>query len=78
MEFRLVLPRSRWIYVGTNARFEVNGIGTCKVNLHGDQSLIMHDVLYALEIRSNLVSESVLLDVGFNLFFSRNGVNNSR
>ena len=35
---------------------------------------MLHDILYAPEIPQNLVSVSVLLDVGFYLFFSRNCV----
>jgi len=74
VEFRRVSPGSRWIYVGNNARLEVKGIGTCKVDLRGGRSLMLHDVLYAPEIRRNLVSVFVLLEVGFDLFCSRNGI----
>ena len=38
VEFRRVSPGSRWIYVGNNARLEVKGIGTCKVDLRGGRS----------------------------------------
>ncbi|XP_059309943.1 uncharacterized protein LOC132061088 [Lycium ferocissimum] len=73
VEFR-VSPESRWIYVGNNAKLEVKGIGTCKMDLRGGRSLMLHDVLYAPEIRRNLVSVSVLPDLGFDLKFRCNGV----
>lgn len=59
------------IYVGNNVRLDVIGIGTCKVDLCGGRSLMLHDVLYNLEIRRNLFSASVsvLLDVGCDLYF---------
>ncbi|XP_047259889.1 uncharacterized protein LOC124892715 [Capsicum annuum] len=50
VEFRRVSPGSRWIYVGNNARLKVKGIGTCKVDLREGRSLMLHGVLYALEI----------------------------
>lgn len=35
---------SKRIYVGTNARVEVKGVGTCKLVLRGDQTLCLVDV----------------------------------
>ena len=50
--------------MGNNSRVEAKGIGTCKLQLHGGQMLYLHDVLYAPEIRRNLVSVTVLLNMG--------------
>ena len=72
VEYRRVPAGNKWIYVGNNARIEVKGIGTCKLNLRGGGTLFLHDVLYAPEIRRNLVSVICLLDLGYNVnFYSR-------
>jgi len=47
--------------VGNNTRVEVKGVGTCKLCMHGGQSSYLHDVLFALDIPPNLVSELLLL-----------------
>ncbi|XP_070009531.1 uncharacterized protein [Nicotiana sylvestris] len=74
IEFRRVPPRSKHVYVGNNAKLEVKGIGTFRMDMRGGRSLMLHDVLYVPEIRRNLVSVSVLLDLDFNLNFSRSGL----
>lgn len=61
---------SEHIYVGNNAKLEIKGIGTCRMDMRGGRSLMLHDVLYVPKIRRNLVSVSVLLDLDFNLNFS--------
>ena len=61
---------TRWIYVGNNSRVEVKGEGTCKLELRGGRTLLLHDVLYAPDIRRNLVSVRVLLELGYTLNFS--------
>ena len=50
VEFHQVSSKSRWFYVGNNSRLEVKGIGTCKVDLRSGRSLMLHRVLYAIEI----------------------------
>ena len=67
--FRWVPNGERWIYVGNNARISVKGIGTCKLVLHGGRTFLLHDILYALNIRRNLISILVLLKFGFNWYF---------
>jgi hypothetical protein len=47
----------------------VFGIGTCKLDLQGGCTLYLHDVLYAHEVRRNLVSILALLQLGFNIVF---------
>ena len=69
IEFRRISFGTRWIYVGNNSKVEVKGIGTCKLKLSKGRTLFLHDVLYALDIRRNLVSMLVLLSLGFNLIF---------
>lgn len=44
------------------------------MDMRGGRSLMLHDVLYVPEIRRNLVSVSVLLDLDFNLNFNRSGL----
>ena len=40
MEYHWISKGTKWIYVGTNSRVEAKEIGTCKLQLHGGQSLI--------------------------------------
>ena len=42
---------SRDIKVGNGASMEVFGIGTYKLELQGGRTLLLHDILYAPEIR---------------------------
>ena len=69
IEFRRISSGTRWIYVGNNSKVEVKGIRTCKLELSKGRTLFLHDVLYAPDIRRNLVSMLVLLSLGFNLIF---------
>ena len=55
--------------MGKSSRVEVKGIDTCKLTLHGGRILLLHDVLYALEIQRNLISVHVLLELGYYLTF---------
>ena len=69
MEYRRISQGSRWIYVGNNSRVEVKGIGTCKLVLYRGQVLYLHDVLFAPDIRRNLISIPVLFKLGYVLNF---------
>ena len=51
------------------ASVEVLGIGTYKLDLRGGRTLLLRDVLYALEIRRNLLFLLVLLRLGFRFIF---------
>ncbi len=55
--------------MGIGASVEVFGIGTYKLDLRGGHTLLFHDVLYAPEIRRNLLSLLVLLRLGFRFVF---------
>ena len=68
VKFHQISYKSRWIYERNNSRLEVKGIGTCKVDLRSGRSLMLHRVLYAIEIWQNLVSVYGFVDVGFDFF----------
>ena len=74
VEFRRISHGVKWIYVGNNSRVEVKGVGTCKLVMHGGKTLLLHDVLFAPQIRRNLVSVLVLINLGFQLNFHAFGV----
>ncbi|CAA7045970.1 unnamed protein product [Microthlaspi erraticum] len=61
VEYRRVPKGTRWLYVGNNSKVAVQGIGTCQLHMSGGKTLILHDVLYAPEIRRDLVSVLALL-----------------
>jgi hypothetical protein len=63
------IPKDRYIYMGNNVAAAVLGIGACKLDLRGGRTLYLHDVLYAPEVRQNLVSILALLQLGFNIAF---------
>ena len=71
VEFCRIPKGNRSMYMGNNASTDVLGIGTCKQELRGGRTLYLHDVLYALKVRRNLVSVLVLLELGFQLIFIR-------
>ena len=50
IEYHRIPVGSRDIKVGNEASMEVLGIGTCKLELCGGRTLLLHDVLYAPEI----------------------------
>ena len=64
VEFWRISSNTRWIYVGNNSKFEVKGIRTCKLEFCRRHTLFLHNVLYAPDIRRNLVSMLVLLEIG--------------
>ena len=69
MEYRWIPIGSRDIKVGNGASVEVLGIGTYKLELHCGRTLLLYDVLYAPEIRRNLLSIVTLLRLGFQFIF---------
>ena len=69
VEYRRIPVGSRVIKVGNEASVEVLGIGTYKLELCGGRTLLLHDVLYAPEIRRNLLSVITLLRLGFWFIF---------
>ena len=75
MDFHRVLRKNKWIHVGNKGKVEVLGIGTCKLVLRGGRVLLLHDVLYVLEIRQNLIFVLLLIKSGFCLNFYDTSVN---
>jgi len=69
LDFRRLPCGSMWIYVRNNTKVAVKGIRTCKLVLRGSRDLILHDVLFAPEIRPNIISVLVLLRLGFDWRF---------
>ena len=61
VDFRRIPKRSRSIYMGNNTLPDVLGISTCKLLIRKDRTLYLHDVLYAPEVRRNLVFIVVLV-----------------
>ena len=55
VEYCQIPVKSRDIKVGNGASVEVLGIGTYKLKLRGGRTLLLHDLLYALEIQRNLL-----------------------
>ena len=58
-----------------NTSANVLRTGTCKLVIRKGRTLYLHDVLYAPEVRKNLVSIVVLLQIGFKIVFEKDGVN---
>ena len=73
VEYHRIPTYSKWIYVGNNSVVEVKGIDTCKLDLLGGRTLFLHDVLFALEIRRNLVFVVSLVGLGYCLHFKSTG-----
>ena len=65
MEYRRIPTGTKWIYVGNNTRVEVKGVGTCKLVLDNDRTLLLHDVLFEPDIRRNIISVAVLMGLGY-------------
>ena len=65
VEYRRIPTGTKWIYVGNNTRAEVKGIGTCKLVLDNGHTLLLHDVLFAPDIRRNIISVVVLMGLGY-------------
>ena len=51
VDFHQISSGTKYLYVGTNDKAEVKGIGTCKLDLQGGQVLYLYNVLYAPKIR---------------------------
>ena len=71
-EYRRIPEGSKWIYVGNNSRVAVKGIGTCRLVLDGGKTLLLHDVLFAPDIRRNIISVVVLMGLGYSWYFHDN------
>ena len=69
-----ILKGSMSIYMGNNTSTDMLGIGTCKLLMRKGHTLYLHDVLYALKVRRNLVFVVVLVKLGFQFVFEQDCV----
>ncbi|OMO94612.1 hypothetical protein CCACVL1_05905 [Corchorus capsularis] len=74
IEFRRIPAGSRSMKMGNDSSVNVLGIGTYKLEMRGGRTLLLHDVLYAPEIRRNLFSVITMLGLGFRFAFEGNKV----
>ena len=61
--------------MGNNTSADGLGIGTYKLVMWRGRILYLHDVLYTLEVRRNLVSIIVLLQLNLKIIFEKDYVN---
>ena len=57
--------------MGNNTSADVLGIDTCKLLMRKGRTLYLHDVLFAPEVRWNIVSVVVLVKLGFKIVFEQ-------
>ena len=69
VDFRRILKGSRRIYMVNNTLVDVLRNGICKLLMRKGRTLYLHDVLFASEVRRNLVSVVVLVKLGFKIVF---------
>jgi hypothetical protein len=62
------------VELGTHAKCGVEGVGTVRFHLESGGFLEVEDVLYVPELKKNLLSVSVLEDMGFAVTFQRGKV----
>ena len=74
VDFHRIPKGSRSICMGNNTLADVLGIGTCKLLIRKGHTLYFHDILYAPEVRQNLVSVAVLVKLGFKIVFEQDCV----
>ena len=60
--------------MGSSTSKDMLGIGTCKLLMRKGCTLYLHDVLYGLDVRRNLVSIVVLVKLGFKIIFEQDCV----
>ena len=75
VDFCQIPKGSITIYMGNNTSTNVLRIGTCNLVMLKGRTLYQHYVLYALEVRRNLVFVVVLFQLGFKIVFEKDCVN---
>nr|CAD1816959.1 unnamed protein product [Ananas comosus var. bracteatus] len=65
VDYRRVSAGSHYVMMGNDTEEEVLGIGAYQLRLRNGRYLILHDVLYAPNIRCNLLSVLALPRLGF-------------
>ena len=64
------IPRvNRYVYLGTNAKVDIHGIGNYILKLPGGGKLLLKDTLYSPSMRRNLISVSQLESIGYDILF---------
>lgn len=71
MEFQ-ELKREKHINMENNIYLDVKGIDSCRLDL--DNTVVLKDVFYVLDIRRNLIYVSVYLKKGLEVIFHNNRV----
>ena len=74
VDFSLISKGSRKIYMRNNTLANVLGIGTYKLVMRKGCTLYLHDVIYASEVRQNLVAVVALVKLGFKIVFEQDCV----
>ena len=74
MEYRQIPSGSKVLYMRNDDSMDALSICTHKLDLYGGCALLIHDVLYAPDVRRNLFSITALLRLGFHLSFKNNSV----
>ena len=74
VDFCRIPKGSRSIYMGNNTSANVLRIGSCKLLMRKGCTFYFHDVLFASEIRRNLVSVVVLVKLSFKIVFEQDYV----
>jgi len=69
------IPRgNRYVYLGTNAKADILGIGNYVLKLPGGGKLLLKDTLYSPSMRRNLISVSQLESIGYDILFGNGRV----
>jgi hypothetical protein len=65
---------NRYVYLGTNAKADILGIGNYVLKLPGGGKLLLKDTLYSQSMRRNLISVSQLESIGYDILFGNGRV----
>jgi hypothetical protein len=69
------IPRgNRYVYLGTNAKADILGIGNYVLKLPGGGKLLLKDTLFSPSMRRNLISVSQLESIGYDILFGNGRV----
>ena len=66
---RTIPKGTRHVYLGTNAKADILGIGNYTIELPNGGKLVLENALYAPNMRRNLISVSKLEVVGYKVLF---------
>ncbi|KAK1280894.1 hypothetical protein QJS04_geneDACA024005 [Acorus gramineus] len=69
LDLKKLKEEEMYVYMGNNQRAAVLGVGSYVLKFHGGRSLDLESILYASDMRCNLVSIGKLDDMGLSIFF---------